>query len=476
MFLAGLITVPPFAAAEAELEWQKILKPWRGDFNAMVKRRYIRALVVHNPMLYFLDGATQRGASYELLKQFEDHINKKLKRSKEIDKIHVIFVPVPRDKLIPWLAEGRGDIAAANLTITDARRKQVDFSRPLVDGVNELVVTGPAAPALKSLDDLSSQTVYVRRSSSYYESLQALNARLKKSGKAPVKLVYADEHFEDVDLLEMVNAGLIPTVVVDSHKATFWKEIFPKITVHEKLVLREGGKIGWAFRRNSPQFSKVIDEFVARNSKGTLMGNMIIKRYLKENKWVKNSLADSERKKFESMVELFRKYGSKYDIQYLELTAQGYQESQLDHSRRSPSGAIGVMQMLPATAADPNVGIKDITKLENNIHAGAKYVAFLRKRYFDDPKITRANQVLFSLAAYNAGPARVARLRDEAERRGLNPNVWFNNVEVIAAQRIGRETVQYVANIYKYYIAYRLTVEQSEALEKARKAATKKAQ
>jgi membrane-bound lytic murein transglycosylase MltF len=112
------------------------------------------------------------------------------------------------------------------------------------------------------------------------------------------------------------------------------------------------------------------------------------------------------------------------------------------------------MQLLPSTATDPNVGIPDIHEVESNIHAGTKYLRFIRDRYFSDPEMDDANQAFFSFAAYNAGPARVAQLRAKAEEAGLDPNQWFGNVEVIAAQVIGRETVQYVSNIAKYYLAY----------------------
>jgi membrane-bound lytic murein transglycosylase MltF len=151
------------------------------------------------------------------------------------------------------------------------------------------------------------------------------------------------------------------------------------------------------------------------------------------------------------------------------IAAQGYQESQLDQSRRSQAGAIGIMQLLPATAADPKVGIADITEAEANVHAGVRYLNFLRTHYFDDPAIDRLNQTLLALAAYNAGPARTRGLREMAAAEGLDPNRWFNNVEVIAAREIGRETVQYVANIYKYYLTYRMAIEKLAARSEARR-------
>ncbi|MDP4726069.1 MAG: lytic transglycosylase F [Desulfobacterales bacterium] len=433
----------------------------------MAKRREIRVLVVYSKTFYFLDQGQQRGATYELLKQFEKFINKKLK-TKTL-KLRVFFIPVRRDQLIPWLVDGRGDIAAANLTITPQRQKQVDFSDPLATDVKELLVTGPAAPTVKNLEDLAGKEIHVRRSSSYYESLMQLNQSFQRDGKQKMNLVLADETFEDEDLLEMVNAGLIPMIVMDSHKAEFWDQIFDHIKVHPDIAVRSGGEIAWAFRKDSPKLKAVVNKFVKDHKKGTLFGNILLKRYLRDTKYVKNSIAQKELEKFEAMIALFEKYAGQYDFDYLMIGAQAFQESGLDHSKRSSAGAIGVMQMLPSTASDPNVGIPDIEKLDKNIHAGTKYLRFIVDRYFTDEAMDDTNKMLFAFASYNAGPARISSLRNKAAKMGLDPNVWFHNVEVVAAKEIGRETVQYVSNIYKYYIAYRMVVNQLEKKEKLMK-------
>ena len=457
------------AAQQAEqVEFLPLNQKWLSDFDGMVERREIRALVIYSKTFYFLDQGRQRGASYELLKAFEEFINKKLK-TKTL-KLRVLFIPVGRDQLIPWLVDGRGDIAVANLTITPQRQKQIEFSDPFVTGVKELLVTGPAAPVVKSLNDLAGKEVHVRRSSSYYESLMHLNRSFQKDGKPRLDLVTADEAFEDEDLLEMVNAGLIPMVVMDSHKAEFWEQIFDNIKVHPDITVRTGGEIAWAFRKDSPKLKSVINEFVKGHKKGTLMGNIILKRYLRDTKYIKNSVVKEELKKFEATVALFEKYAGRYDFDYLMVGAQAYQESGLDQSKRSPAGAVGVMQMLPSTAADPNVGIPDIERLENNIHAGVRYLRFIVDRYFKSEPMDDVNKMLFAFASYNAGPARVSSLRDDAAKLGLDPNIWFHNVEVAAARKIGRETVQYVSNIYKYYIAYRMVADRIEKKERVSKA------
>jgi membrane-bound lytic murein transglycosylase MltF len=474
MILVFCLWLPALSAAAQqaeEAEYLPINERWTGDFDGMAERREIRALVVYSKTFYFLDKGRQRGASYELLKEFEKFVNKKLK-AKTL-KVRVIFIPVRRDQLIPWLVEGRGDIAAANLTITPLRQKQVDFSDPWIPDVRELLVTGPSAPPVKSLDGLPGKEIYVRRSSSYYESLVQLNQSFQKAGKPKMNLVVADEMLQDEDLAEMVNAGLIPMIIMDSHKAQFWVQIFDNIKVHPDIAVRTGGKIAWAFRKNSPKLKNVVNEFVKGHKKGTLLGNILLKRYLRDTKYVKNSASQKEMEKFQSMVALFEKFAGQYDFDYLMIGAQAYQESGLDHSKRSPVGAIGVMQLLPSTAADPNVGIPDIEKLDKNIHAGTKYLRFIVDRYFNDEQMDDVNKMLFAFASYNAGPARVSSLRNTAIKMGLDPNVWFHNVEVAAAKEIGRETVQYVSNIYKYYIVYRRLADQRDQKERILKGSTK---
>jgi membrane-bound lytic murein transglycosylase MltF len=430
----------------------------------MAEKRQIRVLVVNSKTFYFLDRGRQRGISYDLLKEFEKFVNKKLK-TKTL-RIDVVFIPVRRDELIPGLVKGLGDIAVANLTITPERLKHVDFSNPMLTGVKELLVTGPAAPPVTDIDDLAGKEIRVRKSSSYYESLVLLNDKFILAEKSEMKLVLAEDTFEDEDLLEMVNAGLIPMIVMDNHKAQFWTQIFNKIQVHSDIAVRTGGEIAWAFRKNSPKLRALINEFVKGHKKGTLIGNMLLKRYLKDTKYVKNSISEQELAKFEAMVQLFKKYADNYDFDYLMIAAQAYQESGLDHSKKSHAGAIGVMQLLPSTASDSNVNITEIEKLENNIHAGTKYMRFIIDRYYKDEPMDNVNKMLFAFASYNAGPAKVNKLRKKTAKKGLDPNVWFHNVEVVASKVIGRETVQYVSNIYKYYIAYRMVTDQLERKQK----------
>jgi membrane-bound lytic murein transglycosylase MltF len=449
-FLGFVFANPPETLAT------ELNQKWTGDFNSMVERQLIRALVPYNQTHFFLDRGHMRGATYETLLKFEKEINDKLDHKPM--KISVLFIPVFRDEIVTALIEGRGDIAAAGLTITPERKKVVDFTDPVTTGVDEIVVAAASMPKLSSLEDLSGKEIYVRKSSSYYESLNRLNTSLKQAGKPIVAIKEISEYLETEDLLEMVNAGLIPMTIVDNYLADLWSQVFENIVRYPDIAVNQGGAIAWMIRKNSPEFKKVLDEFIKGHKKGTLFGNIMIKRYFKNTKWVRNSLADEDLKRFRAAVGFFKKYGSAYDVDWLLVAACAYQESGIDQSKRSPAGAIGVMQILPSTAAAEPINIPDIEKIESNIHAGVKYLRWIHDTYFKDEKMDRLDQARFTFASYNAGPARIRQLRQEALKMGLNPNVWFNHVEIVAAKRIGRETVQYVRNIHKYYTAYHLLV------------------
>lgn len=432
---------------------------WTGDLDGMIKRRMVRVLVPYSRTNYFVDRGTQRGLTYELFRLFEEELNRKLKR-KHV-RVHVLCVPVSRVELMNALLEGRGDIAASNLTITQERLKRVDFSDPGVRKVSEIVVTAPGVGPIRGVEDLSGKEVFVHETTSYHESLRNLNADLAREGQPPVRIRPAPENIEIEDILEMVNAGLVKITIVDDNLAEFWKKVLPNIVLHPEATVRTEGEIGFMIRKNCPLLKKELNAFLARHPEGSLTRNQLFQKYLKSTKFVKDATSDEEMAKFTRTVDFFRKYGDQYDLDYLLMMAQGYQESRLDHNAKSPMGALGVMQVMPATGKEMGVG--DITEIEPNIHAGVKYIRFMVDQFYENEPMGRVDKGLFAFAAYNAGPGRISQLRRLAAKRGLDPNVWFNNVEVIASEKIGRETVTYVANIYKYYIAYRLVTEGMEA-------------
>ena len=426
--------------------------PQFGDLDTMVERRAIRVLTVYGPGRYFLkDGP--RGTVQEYADKLQKVVNEAFKTG--LLTVQVPVIPVARDQLFSALQAGYGDIVMAGTTVTDNRQVGVDFTNPVSKPLKEVLITGPSAPRLGSLADLSDQTVYLRLSSSYAESVRKLSQTLVEQGQAPIRIEAVDESLEDEDLIEMVDTGLLPWAVVDDYKPQMWREVFTRVTVRDDLVLREGARLAWAIRPDSPQLKTFLDNFLKENREGTLFGNIIRNRYIRDFNWTENAMGATELSRYHKLSALFRKYGTDYGMDPTLLAAQGFQESRLDQSVRSPVGAIGVMQLLPSTAKDKNVAIPNIDELEPNIEAGAKYMAFLKERYFSGPELDELNGSLLALASYNAGPGRIRRLRREAAERGYDHNLWFDNVEVIVAEQVGRETVQYVSNIFKYYLTYR---------------------
>jgi len=451
------------AFAQTNVEVGGIMpKPNTGDLDAMTKIRLVRILVPYSKTIYFIDKGRQFGTAVEFGTALEAELNKGKKKA--IEHIRVAFIPTGRDRLIPALKEGLGDIIMANLTVTPARLQDVDFSAPIYSDASEVLVSGPSAEAVTNIAHLAGKEIRVRQTSSYYEHLLSLNEQLKKDGKPEIQVKPIDENLEDEDLMEMVNAGLLPWTVVDGYKADIWAKVFTELKVHPDVAVATHGQIAWAIRKNSPQLKAVLDKFAEQHKVGTTFGNLLRNRYFKSDTILRRAYSPADVDRFKELVEIFRKHAGTYSFDYLMLMAQGYQESQLDQSRRSPRGAVGVMQLLPATAAGKEIGITGIAKSEDlNVEAGAKYLRYLVEVSIKGEGVSPRDQQLMAFAAYNAGPGNLRKFRAKAKDMGLDPNVWFGNVENAAAAIVGRETVQYVSNIFKYYIAYSLLMERVEA-------------
>jgi len=438
----------------------QVIEPHTGDLDEIVKRRQIRALVAVDRTHFFFDGGMQKGITADALVAFDNWLNKELKTKKNL-KIQVVVVPVRRDQLVPALLNGRGDVIAAYVTDTPERRKVVDFADAGFQ-VTEVFVSNATASAPTTTDDLSGREVWVRRGSAYFESLNDLNRNLAQRGIKPVVIRELDPTIENDEALEMVNAGVIPATVADRYVANLWAPILPELRIHEAVQLRTEAPFTWAVRKESPQLRELVGKFQKSHGEGTLWGNMKLKQYFADGKFIRNPGRAKDAERLRQAREFFQHYGELYSFDWLLLAAQAYQESGLDNAKKSPVGAIGIMQIMPATARDPRMRIKNVEKLDRNIEAGAKYLRLMIDDYYEAEPMTRLDKALFSLASYNAGPARVAKLRAEADKLQLDQNVWFDNVEIVAARRIGAETVTYVRNIYKYYLAYKLLQEQDQ--------------
>jgi membrane-bound lytic murein transglycosylase MltF len=348
-----------------------------GDLDGMLKKHEIRVLVVPSRSGFFYNEGHPHGIYYEAFDGFQRFVNQKYKTGSL--KINVTYIPMRPEQLERALMKGVGDVIGYGVIVTPDREKEVLFTTPIDANVKQVIVTGPKAHAIASLDDLSGEEIYVNPLTAYYQNLQLLSESFQKAG--------------------------------------------------------------------------------------TMFGNVMLQRYLQNTKWVKDATSPEELRKFQEYVQYFKTYGAEYDFDYLMLVAQGYEESGLNQALKNPSGAIGIMQVIPKYAAGPPISIPNVDIAEGNIHASAKMMRNIADTYFKDDKLDPLNKTLMVFASYNAGPNRIAGLRKRASSEGLDPNRWFGNVEFAVAKEVGQETVQYVSNIYKYYVAYKLTLEESETGE-----------
>ncbi|MEL6480465.1 MAG: transporter substrate-binding domain-containing protein [Pseudomonadota bacterium] len=436
-------------------------QPVEGDLDTILERGFLRIGTIYDPLFFAYNGADEYGAVADLAKELAKHLKSKF--GKAARTLTVVPIPMPRGELLDALDEGRVELVAANLTITPERAGRVAFTDPMIKEVREVVVTGPELDDLSSLDDLVETGLHLRASSSYAEHLAALNAERTEAGKAPIPTTAVDERLQDHDLLELVAAGVVPAVPVDDHKAALWAQVFEGLVIHEGLALNEGGEVAWAVKQDRPKLLEALNGFVASAKKGTELGNIIFNRYLGDPERIANALGAEPTARLREVLGFIREFAAAYDFEPLMIAAQGFQESRLDQSKRSSAGAVGIMQLLPSTARDKNVNIPDISTAEKNVEAGVKYLRFLRDRYFSEEGVAPEDRVFMSLAAYNAGPGNIRKARARAEKMGLDPDVWFDNVEIATARVVSREPVIYVRNILKYYTSYTLYRELAEA-------------
>lgn len=437
----------------SENEFLGLGKPQFGDLDSMVVRRRIRVLVPYTHFYYNINLKKRSGIAFEALTLFEKSLNKQLRLKPY--QVRIIFIPINRSQVIPLLQEGYADMAFAGMTITEERKKLVDFSIPSITGLKEIIVGGPASPKLNSLADLSGKEIYLREDSSYESAALKLNDSLISKGLKPIIIKTLDPYLESEDILEMVNSGVIPFSAAVEDVAKLWFKVMPKLVLYNKIPLARNISYGWVFRKDSPKLKALADNFLEKNAKGTLIGNTLYNKYVNDTRLLPKMYYKKTFSKVNVLKAPFLKYSDRYQLDWLLLVAQGYQESGLNQALVSKKGAVGIMQVLPKTAAGKPFFIRNINKVDNNIHAGTKYMRYIIDRYFSDPEIDELNRHLLALAAYNAGPGRVAQLRETAKAKGLNPNLWFDNVELITAKEIGQETIQYVSNVYKFYASYR---------------------
>ncbi|MFO0996637.1 MAG: transporter substrate-binding domain-containing protein [Alphaproteobacteria bacterium] len=443
----------------------RTLEAHRGDLPAMVERRSIRVLTAFSRTNFFVADGQPRGFEHDNLAGFDAFLAHWLARELPAEAaqhphVTLAFITLPFAELIPALLEGKGDLIAANMIVSPTREKLVTFSDAYLEDVSDVLVTGVRAGPFHSVDDLAGRTVHVQRARGHEERLHHVNTTLAARGLAPIRVIEMPPALNSEDLLEMVNAGVIEATFVHDHVADLWAHVFPDIRVHAEVALADRARIAWATRPDSPLLRRALDDFLrhrARRHEGKADALFVEYYGNPALEWLRNPLGPDDRDRLAELAPHFRENGQRRDFEWRLLAAVAFQESGLNQAVVSNRGAVGIMQLLPSTARE--LGYADISSVEHNIAAGTAYLDHLRRSHFVDPAITRPDQIYFTLAAYNCGPARVQELRRLAKENGLDPNRWFGQVEQEALRVVGEETVRYVANIHRYFIAYEFEAE-----------------
>lgn len=440
---------------------QRINDVFIGDLTEIRKRRLLRVLVSYNRTNFFHTIKGQHGLEHDLIQAYVKYLNRGPR--KERYQTHAVFLARPFNQLFSELKAGKGDIIASGLTITPERQAAVDFTTPYIKNIREILVSNKNLTAVQRLEDLSEKQIIVVANSSYTIHLEQANQALGLLGLPGIEIIQADPVLEAEDLLEMVNAGLFEYTVIDNHIAKIYQTKFSDLKIHEDFIFHFGGKIAWAINKNQPELKNSLNEFIHNYAApGRLLGNILYRKYFKSTFWIETPLSLTALNTTPCLQYYFEKYAEFYEFDWFLIASQAYQESKFKHKLKSSAGAYGIMQIKHSTARSKVVNIPNIKNLEENIHAGVKYLAFIRDYYFSSPKYSSEDRINFSLAAYNAGPGRIRKLQRDAKARGLDPYKWFYNVEILARQFIGHETVNYVTKIQKTMIGVRSSFELSK--------------
>lgn len=464
LFTATLFPSLALSAESKEISpsiTKRIQQPFWGDLDILRERRIIRVLVSYNRTNFFTTSKGNRGVEYDLLQAYENFLNRGPLRQHYLTQL--IFIPVASQNVINYLIAGKGDIAAAGITIIPELATMVDFTKPYIKDIQSILVSSKDSYPITTMADLSGKQVVVVAESSHIIHLQEANQLLGTLGLPAIEIIQANPLLEYEDLLDMINAGIYQYTVTNNHIAKIWQKILPNIQVHQNIVFHRDGKIGWAINKNTPKLKKSLNSFIHSYAKqGRLLGNITYNRYFESTYWIRKPLTHDFLQKATCLEDYFRLYADFYGFDWHLIAAIAYQESRFNQAKTSNRGAVGIMQIKPSTANESYVNIKNIDQVENNIHAGVRYLTFLRDHFFSREEFSEEETLNFTLAAYNAGAGRVRQMQRAARKAGLNPYKWFYNVEIVARRVIGHETVNYVSSIQKNQIFFQMSEELSE--------------
>jgi len=461
MTLITLVVAPAAGAAPPEAADEPLGRhtadTYTGDLETVLEKRFLRVLTSSNAFDFYIYQGRRAGYQYEMVRAFTEHLNQRYRGDPEQLPIQFELLPVRSERLVPMLRQGYADMIAARLTITPARREEVLFSIPY-RRVDERVVRHEAARPVRRVADLAGRTVAVRRSSSYFDSLQDASRRLEAEGRPPIRIEAVDEALETESILALVAERRFDYTVADSMVAETAVALHPTLRMARGVSLREGGQLAWAVHPSAEALVDEMNRFLESYRHGSLLGNMTVQRYFRDRKGLRQRIDGEAPDGLSPYDALFEQFAERYGFDWRLIAAVAYQESRFDPNAKNRWGATGLFPVKPETAREPYVDVTPIAGEENaanNVHAGVKYLAWIKRRYFDSVEDMRERDRLrMALAAYNAGPRTLIDARRRARRMGLDPDRWFRHVEVALLAMGKSEPVQYVSEINQRYVSY----------------------
>ncbi|MCK0543073.1 transglycosylase SLT domain-containing protein [Pseudomonas syringae pv. aptata] len=388
------------------------------------------------------------GVEYHRLQAFEQYLNS---HSRAGQKITIKVIPKAKNQLPTALQRGEGDMIAPGELLDVSDAKGIQASAPIVHDVPLVLVGVRGQRSVRRVDQLSGKTLSLPTGSAADEALHQVNRQLELRKLPLAKIEWVDPSLAVEDVLEMVQAGIYPMTLVEQPIAERWARIMPKLRIERGLTLQTHGDISWFVRDNATQLRASVDDFL-KDYKPSAQQDQVFANAYKNTYKVNNPLVRNNLQRLEQLRPMLQRHADAQGMDWLDLAALAFKESKLDPSAKGSGGATGLLQITPSAAK--SVGVPSIQSADDNIRAGSRYMALIQRKYFSSNRVNERERMAFVMAAYNLGPERVQGMREEARRRGLNPNQWFFQTERVAMEQGGANVVAFVNSVNKYYLAF----------------------
>ncbi|NTU58758.1 MAG: transporter substrate-binding domain-containing protein [Chlorobiaceae bacterium] len=386
------------------------------DLNVIRNSKKLKVLLSYDPINYFIYSGTPMGYSYELAESF----------AKELGIPLEVVVVRDLNQQLAMLRKGECDIVSHFLTITGPRSGIVDFSSPLDSTRQVLIQRKPgkndSTRLVRKIEELDGKNLHVRTNSAYFTRLK----EIMKDKDILINIVDVQGTLTTSELISKVNDGSIDYTVADDNIASTHSALYPNIDFATPLSPTQ--PLAWAVRKNSPQLLQALNLWLEKEKKSGRLAVIHDKYYNRQYQFRKHAahaFYSSHAGRISPYDELVRKGAKTIDWDWRLLSALIYEESQFDPEAISWAGAIGLMQLMPSTAAAFKPG--DLSNPADNIKAGTAYLVSLEKEWEEIQD--QATRLKFILASYNVGPGHVRDAQKLATKYGANPYVWEGNVE-----------------------------------------------